>query len=121
MTIITLIEDPETGDLILPFPEGFTDSLGWEIGDTLNWDVRPDGTIILTKKTEEKTMFTLERLKEIIDQNFGPPFLEEGLVVAKFVDDDNGAKEKTLQINIGRRDIWINEAGEVTASGTTLV
>jgi len=119
MTTVTLIEDLETGDLILPFPEGFTDSFGWEIGDTLLWNVQEDGTIILTKKTEtqEKLMLTLERLKEIIDQNFGTPFLEEGLVTASL---DNEDGEKTLSITIGRRDVQINEAGEVVGSGTML-
>jgi len=28
-------EDPVTGDLILPLPEGMCDELGWDIGDTL--------------------------------------------------------------------------------------
>ena len=30
-------EDPVTGDLILPLPEGMCDELGWEIGDTLKF------------------------------------------------------------------------------------
>ena len=119
MTTVTLIEDELTGDLILPFPDGFTDSLGWEIGDTLLWDVQPDGSIILTKKEaiQEKPMLTLERLKEIIDQNFGTPFLEKDLVTANL---DNEDGEKTLSITIGRRDIQINEAGKVVGSGTML-
>ncbi len=60
-------------------------------------------------------MLTLERLKEIIDKSFSPPFLEEGVVKARFIE---RTTEKTLQINIGRRDIWINEAGEITGAGT---
>jgi len=52
--VVTLIEDPETGDLIMPFPEGMCDELGWEIGDTLQWNVQEDGTIILTKADLEK-------------------------------------------------------------------
>ncbi len=60
-------------------------------------------------------MLTLERLKEIIDQHFATPFLEEGLVKARFIE---RTTEKTLQINIGRRDIWINESGEITGAGT---
>ena len=51
---VTLIEDPETGDLIMPFPEGMCDELGWEIGDTLQWNMQEDGTIILTKADQEK-------------------------------------------------------------------
>jgi antitoxin component of MazEF toxin-antitoxin module len=52
--VVTLIEDPETGDLVMPFPEGMCDELGWEIGDTLQWNVQEDGTIILTKADQEK-------------------------------------------------------------------
>lgn len=61
---------------------------------------------------------TLERLKEILDTNFSTPFLEEGMVKTRFVEH---AKEKTLQINIGRRYVCINESGEVTAAGTSLI
>jgi hypothetical protein len=50
---ITLQEDPETGDLILPFPEGMLERMGWDIGDTLNWDPKDDGSFILTKKETE--------------------------------------------------------------------
>ena len=45
-------EDPETGDLILPFPEGLCDQLGWEIDDTLNWEPNEDGSFTLSKKVE---------------------------------------------------------------------
>jgi hypothetical protein len=52
---VTLIEDPETGDLIMPFPEGMCDELGWEIGDALQWHVHEDGTFSLTKaKTDQE-------------------------------------------------------------------
>ena len=45
-------EDPETGDLILPFPEGLCDQLGWEIDDILNWEPNDDGSFTLSKKVE---------------------------------------------------------------------
>lgn len=49
--IINLEEDPTTGDLVLPLPEELLKSAGWEIGDTLVWDI--DGeTAILTKKND---------------------------------------------------------------------
>lgn len=52
---VTLIEDTETGDLIMPFPEGMCDELGWEIGDTLQWKTNEDGTFTLTKaKTDQE-------------------------------------------------------------------
>jgi antitoxin component of MazEF toxin-antitoxin module len=50
MTTVILEEDPETGELIMPIPDDMWKALGWEIGDTLVWEVRPDNTIHLTKK-----------------------------------------------------------------------
>lgn len=58
---------------------------------------------------------TLERLKEIIDSQFSQPFLPYGDVTARFIEE---TKEKTLQIKIGRRDIWLNENGNITGAGT---
>ena len=49
---VHLEEDPDTGDLILPFPPELLESLGWKEGDTLLWDVSDSGAITLTK--EEK-------------------------------------------------------------------
>ena len=40
----------EGEDFILPFPKGLLEELGWEEGDVLVWDMRGDGTIVLTKK-----------------------------------------------------------------------
>ena len=61
---------------------------------------------------------TLETLKAVLDNHFGPPFLPEGHVRTKFIDTKAG---RVLQINIGRRDIWIDEDGAVSASGTSLM
>ena len=46
---ITLDEDPETGDLILPLPDEVLARAGWAEGDTLNWLVQDDGSIIVSK------------------------------------------------------------------------
>jgi nitrous oxide reductase accessory protein NosL len=46
---ITLEEDPETGDCILPFPEDLLEQAGWKEGDTLNWIDNKDGTWCLEK------------------------------------------------------------------------
>jgi len=54
MTTVTLIEDPETGDLIMPFPEGMCDELGWEIGDTLIWTVNEDQSFTLSKQSTQE-------------------------------------------------------------------
>jgi bifunctional DNA-binding transcriptional regulator/antitoxin component of YhaV-PrlF toxin-antitoxin module len=47
---VTLEEDGE--DLILPFPPDLLEQTGWKEGDTLLWDVKEDGSIILSKKEE---------------------------------------------------------------------
>jgi antitoxin component of MazEF toxin-antitoxin module len=53
MTItVTLEEDPATGDLILPIPDDLMDQMGWQIGDTLSWDVTND-KITIKKITGE--------------------------------------------------------------------
>ncbi len=47
---VTLEEDPESGDLILPFPEDMLKEVGWKEGDTLDWKDNKDGTFSITKK-----------------------------------------------------------------------
>jgi hypothetical protein len=47
---VTVEEDPaDPENVILPFPEDMLSQLGWVEGDTLNWAVQDDGTVILTK------------------------------------------------------------------------
>jgi len=49
--IITLEEDPETGDLIMTLPTELLEQQGWAIGDTLVWDFNnTDKTATLKKK-----------------------------------------------------------------------
>lgn len=47
---ITLDEDPDTGDLILPLPEDLLIEQGWREGDTLEWVDNNDGSWTLRKK-----------------------------------------------------------------------
>ena len=47
---VQLEEDPETGEVILPFPPDALESVGWAEGDTLTWTVKSNGSIILSKK-----------------------------------------------------------------------
>jgi bifunctional DNA-binding transcriptional regulator/antitoxin component of YhaV-PrlF toxin-antitoxin module len=49
---VTLEEDPETGELILPFPQEFLDEAGWQEGDVLEWVDNKDGSYSLVKKDE---------------------------------------------------------------------
>jgi hypothetical protein len=51
--IITVEEDPKTGDCILPFPEDLLEQAGWKEGDILNWEDNGDGSWSLTKVKDE--------------------------------------------------------------------
>ena len=50
---ITLEEDPETGELILPFPPDLLEEAGWVEGDTLEWTDRGDGSWSLEKQKDK--------------------------------------------------------------------
>lgn len=50
--IVTIEEDSETGDLMLPIPEDMLKELGWNIGDTLDWQDNENGSFTLSKKKE---------------------------------------------------------------------
>ena len=48
--VVQLEEDPVTGDLICPIPDEMLARLGWNEGDTLDWDFNEKtGQIILRK------------------------------------------------------------------------
>jgi hypothetical protein len=63
---------------------------------------------------------TLEQLQTILTKDFGPPFLAEGMVRAEFKT-VGYPPCRVLQINIGRRDVWIEEDGHVSGAGTCMV
>ena len=47
---VTLEEDAETGDLIMPIPDEVMAKLGWAEGDTLDWQFdKATGKILVTK------------------------------------------------------------------------
>jgi len=48
--VVTVEEDPNTGDLILPIPQEILDLQGWQEGDTLKWHDNGDGSWSLTRK-----------------------------------------------------------------------
>lgn len=48
---ITVEEDPETGEMYLPFPPDVLANLGWNEGDTLEWHDNGDGSWTLEKKS----------------------------------------------------------------------
>jgi hypothetical protein len=39
--VITLEEDPETHELIMPIPPDALAQAGWDFGDTLEWKIDP--------------------------------------------------------------------------------
>lgn len=47
---VQLEEDQETGELILPLPPDLLSQLGWNFGDTIEWEDMKDGSFSLTKK-----------------------------------------------------------------------
>jgi hypothetical protein len=51
---IKLIEDPETGDLILPLSPDILSQMGWDEGDTLLWEELPNGSWSLKKKENDE-------------------------------------------------------------------
>ena len=62
---IELQDDPETGDLILPFPEDMLEETGWKEGDVLDWKDNQNGSWSLTKRVYNSNMNNKE--KEILD------------------------------------------------------
>ena len=52
---ITLEEDPETGDLIMPLTPDMLRQVGWDIGDTLIWEDLHNGSWSLRKKDDGTT------------------------------------------------------------------
>ena len=61
-TVVTLVTDPETGDLVLPLDDEIFSETGWEIGDTLEWVDQKDGSWLLRKKemAQEKEWVLVE-------------------------------------------------------------
>lgn len=59
-------EDPDTGDLILPLPEGMCDELGWEVGDDLKFKTHKDGSFTLSKKEKKEKIETQWVLVECV-------------------------------------------------------
>ena len=48
---VTIEEDKETGELLLPFPPDLLSQMGWIEGTELFWQDQKDGTYILKYKT----------------------------------------------------------------------
>lgn len=62
-------------------------------------------------------MITLSKLKKIFDQEFGAPFLDNERVTTRIRLKND---QLLLAIKIGRRDIEIDEEGDIVGAGTML-
>lgn len=62
---LTIEEDPETGDLVLPFTDEILQELGWKEGDVLEWVDNKDGSWSLVKKKVKKNKKTVAKSKTI--------------------------------------------------------
>jgi hypothetical protein len=51
---ITLQEDPETKELVLPFTEEILEAVGWKPGDVIVWKNNNNGSWSLRKKVDKK-------------------------------------------------------------------
>jgi antitoxin component of MazEF toxin-antitoxin module len=47
--IVSIEQDPDTGELLLPFPEELLKQLGWNTGDELEWFDNGDGSFTISK------------------------------------------------------------------------
>lgn len=52
--VLTVQENPKTGELFLEFPHGVIDQVGWTEGDVLEWFDNGDGSWTIGKKTDER-------------------------------------------------------------------
>ena len=51
---VELQEDPETKNLLLPFPEDMLKTLDWEEGTVICWEITTDNKIFLKKKEDSE-------------------------------------------------------------------
>lgn len=51
-----IVEEDGEGNLVLPFPQGLLDEVGWNPGDNLEWYDRGDGTWELRKKLSDEPL-----------------------------------------------------------------
>lgn len=60
---LAIEQDPETGDLILPFTQEILDELQWKEGDVLEWIDNKDGSWSLEKKKTKKNKKVVAKSK----------------------------------------------------------
>jgi len=45
----TIEEDPISGDLFITFPDDISQAVGMNDWEWVNWDLQPDGSVLITK------------------------------------------------------------------------
>ena len=53
--IVNVVEDPDTGDLMLDLGVELCAELGWQEGDTLDWQDNKDGSWLIQKISPSQT------------------------------------------------------------------
>lgn len=48
--VATVEEDPNTKELVIPFPADMLAQVGWDFGDTLLWSDNQNGSWTISKK-----------------------------------------------------------------------
>ena len=48
--IVTIEEDPDTKELVIPFSPAMLAQVGWDFGDIILWKDNQNGSFTLTKK-----------------------------------------------------------------------
>lgn len=62
---LTIEQDPDTGDFVLPFTQEILDELKWKEGDVLDWVDNKDGSWSLVKKKQKKNKKVVAKSKTI--------------------------------------------------------
>ena len=62
---LTIEQDPDTGDLVLPFTDEILAELGWKEGDVLDWVDNQDGSWSFVKKKSKKNKKVVAKSKTI--------------------------------------------------------
>ena len=52
---VSVVEDPDTGDLLLDLGVELCAELGWQEGDTLEWTEQKDGSWMIQKTSPSQT------------------------------------------------------------------
>ena len=55
---VTVEEDKETGDIILPFPEDMITQLGWQTGDILDFTEENGSFVVINLTSDERKSLT---------------------------------------------------------------